>query len=225
MELDVLYEDNHILVVNKPAGVLVQGDKTKDVPLVEHAKQYIKKKYNKPGKVFLGVAHRLDRPSSGVLVFARTSKALERLNLEFKNRTVKKIYWIITKNTPNPPSQKLVHWLVRNHTQNKSYAYSKEVANSKKAILTYTIKKQLDNYGLLEIELETGRHHQIRAQLSSIGCPIKGDLKYGAMRSNPDGSISLHARSLELIHPTTKQKLNWVASPPKNTLWDACLSD
>ena len=225
MKLDVLYEDNHLLVVNKPIGVLVQGDKTGDTPLVDIAKAYIKEKYNKPGAVFLGVVHRLDRPTSGVIVFARTSKALQRLNLQFKDRVTKKIYWAITKETPIPESNTLVHWTVRNQKQNKSYAHKKETPQSKKAILKYSIKKKLNNYSLLEIELKTGRHHQIRSQLSAIGCPIKGDLKYGSARSNPNGSIHLHARSLEILHPVTKQSIHCIASPPKDALWDACFSD
>ena len=173
MKLEILYEDNHLLVINKPPGVLVQGDKTGDIPLVEHAKDYIKHKYNKPGAVFLGVVHRIDRPTSGVIVFARTSKALERLNLQFKNRITKKTYWAITKTYLSSTSNTLVHWMVRNQKQNKSYAYKKETPGSKKAILKYTVKKKLKNYSLLEIELETGRHHQIRSQLSTIGCPNK----------------------------------------------------
>ena len=225
MKLEVLYEDNHLLVVNKPIGVLVQGDKTGDIPLVEHAKAYIKHKYNKPGAVFLGVVHRLDRPTSGAIVLARTSKALERLNLQFKDRVTKKIYWAITKETPNPVSNTLVHWTVRNQKQNKSYAHKKETTDSKKAVLKYEVKKKLNNYSLLEIELETGRHHQIRAQLSAIGCPIKGDLKYGSARSNPNGSIHLHARSLELLHPITKETVQCIAPLPKDALWDACASD
>lgn len=225
MKLDVLYEDNHLLVVNKPIGVLVQGDKTGDTPLVDIAKAYIKEKYNKPGAVFLGVVHRLDRPTSGIIVFARTSKALQRLNLQFKDRVTKKIYWAITKETPIPESNTLVHWTVRNQKQNKSYAHKKETPQSKKAILKYSIKKKLNNYSLLEIELKTGRHHQIRSQLSAIGCPIKGDLKYGSARSNPNGSIHLHARSLEILHPITKQSIKCIASLPKDALWDACFSD
>ena len=225
MKLEVLFEDNHLLVINKPIGVLVQGDKTGDIPLVDLAKAYIKQKYNKPGAVFLGVVHRLDRPTSGVIVFARTSKALERLNLQFKERLTKKIYWAITKETPNPSSDTLVHWTIRNQKQNKSYAYKKETPDSKKAILKYSIKKKLDNYAVLEIELETGRHHQIRAQLSAIGCPIKGDLKYGSARSNLNGSIHLHARSLEVLHPITKEPVRCVAPFPKDALWDACPSD
>ena len=225
MKLEILYEDNHLLVVNKPPGILVQGDKTGDIPLVELAKDYIKHKYNKPGAVFLGVVHRLDRPTSGAIVFARTSKALERLNLQFKDRNTKKIYWAITKTSPTPTSNTLVHWTVRNQKQNKSYAYKKETPDSKKAVLKYSVKKKLNNYSLLEIELETGRHHQIRSQLSAIGCPIKGDLKYGASRSNPNGSIHLHARSLEILHPVTKESVKCIAPLPKDVLWDACSSD
>ena len=225
MKLDILYEDNHLLIINKPIGILVQGDKTGDIPLVELAKAYIKQKYNKPGAVFLGVVHRLDRPTSGAIVFARTSKALERLNLQFKERVTKKVYWAITKETPNPSEDTLIHWTVRNQKQNKSYAYKKETPESKKAILKYSIKKKLNNYSLLEIELETGRHHQIRAQLTAISCPIKGDLKYGSARSNPNGSIHLHARSLEILHPISKEPIKCIAPLPKDALWDACSSD
>ena len=174
--------------------------------------------------MFLGVVHRLDRPTSGAIVFARTSKALERLNKQFKDRVTKKTYWAITKEAPANSADTLVHWTVRNQKQNKSYAHKKETPESKKAILKYTTKKKLHNYTLLEIELETGRHHQIRAQLSAIGCPIKGDLKYGSARSNPNGSIHLHARSLEILHPVSKESICCVASLPKDSLWDACLS-
>ena len=225
MKLEILFEDNHLLVVNKPPGILVQGDKIGDIPLVELAKDYIKYKYNKPGAVFLGVVHRLDRPTSGAIVFARTSKALERLNLQFKDRITKKIYWAITKTSPTSTSNTLVHWTVRNQKQNKSYTYKKETPDSKKAVLKYSVKKKLNNYSLLEIELETGRHHQIRSQLSAIGCPIKGDLKYGASRSNPNGSIHLHARSLEILNPVTKESVKCIAPLPKDVLWDACSSD
>tara|TARA_B100000767_G_scaffold202451_1_gene189344 strand:+ start:1332 stop:2009 length:678 start_codon:yes stop_codon:yes gene_type:complete len=225
MKLDILFEDNHLLILNKPIGVLVQGDKTGDIPLVNLAKSYLKQKYNKPGSVFLGVVHRLDRPTSGAIVFARTSKALERLNLQFKERLTKKKYWAITKETPSTPSATLIHWTFRNQKQNKSYAYKKEIPDSKKSILKYLIIKKLDNYSLLEIELKTGRHHQIRAQLSAIGSPIKGDLKYGSARSNENGSIHLHARSLKLFHPVTKEPIVCIADPPKDALWDACLCD
>ena len=224
MKLDVLFEDNHLLIINKPPGVLVQGDNTGDTPLVDLAKEYIKEKYAKPGAVFLGVVHRLDRPTSGAIVFARTSKALQRLNAQFKERTTYKIYWAIIEKTTLSKKQKLEHWMVRKPKQNKSFAYTKEVLSSKKAVLYYQIVKQLDNYSLIEIELETGRHHQIRAQLSAIGKPIKGDLKYGAKRSNPDGSIHLHARSLTVSHPVTKENMTFVAEPPKEVIWSACVN-
>jgi 23S rRNA pseudouridine1911/1915/1917 synthase len=200
----------------------VQGDKTGDLPLSEVVKQYIAKKYNKPGAVYLGVVHRLDRPTSGVVLFARTSKALTRLNKLFAERETKKTYWAVVKNTPPKQKERLVHYLKRNPKKNKSYAHEKIVPDSKKAILTYEIKKQLDRYSLLEIELETGRHHQIRSQLAAIGSPIKGDLKYGFDRSNPDGSIHLHARSLELIHPVKKERLTFVAPTPTDVIWKAC---
>ncbi len=200
----IIYEDNHIIVVYKEHGEIVQGDKTGDAPLSEKVKQYIKENYAKPGEVFLGVVHRLDRPVSGLVVFARTSKALARLNKMFANGEVHKTYWAITKNAPSDKSGTLVHWLVRNEKQNKSYAYDNERPNSKRAELDYRVIGKSDNYYLLEIDLKTGRHHQIRCQLAKIGCPIKGDLKYGAKRSNPDGSISLQAHSMEFIHPVSK---------------------
>jgi 23S rRNA pseudouridine1911/1915/1917 synthase len=220
----ILFEDNHLLIVNKRPGQLVQGDKTGDEPLVEQLKTYIKQKYNKPGNVFLGVVHRLDRPTSGIVVFARTSKALERLNRAFKERDVKKTYWAVIKNEPPKPEATLVHHLVRNQQKNKSFAYLRAENNSKEAKLTYQIKQKLTHYLLLEVELHTGRHHQIRAQLSAIGCPIKGDLKYGFDRSNKDGSIHLHARELELLHPVKKERLQIVAQPPQDAVWDACIS-
>jgi 23S rRNA pseudouridine1911/1915/1917 synthase len=220
----ILFEDNHLLIVNKRPGQLVQGDKTGDEPLVEQLKTYIKQKYNKPGNVFLGVVHRLDRPTSGIVVFARTSKALERLNRAFKERDVKKTYWAVIKNEPPQPEATLVHHLVRNQQKNKSFAYLRAENNSKEAKLTYQIKQKLTHYLLLEVELHTGRHHQIRAQLSAIGCPIKGDLKYGFDRSNKDGSIHLHARELELLHPVKKERLQIVAQPPQDAVWDACIS-
>ncbi len=220
---DILYEDNHLLVVNKPPGVLVQGDKTGDTPLVDLAKEYIKETYQKPGKVFLGVVHRLDRPTSGVLVFARTSKALSRLNDQFKERLTQKNYWAIVEKKEIKSSAVLTHWLIRKTKSNKSFAYKKEIPESKKASLDYSIYKRLDRYQCLSINLHTGRHHQIRAQLNAIGLPIKGDLKYGAARSNPNGSIHLHARKLTLIHPTTKEKLSFTANPPKDPLWNICL--
>ncbi|WP_394367154.1 RluA family pseudouridine synthase [Constantimarinum furrinae] len=221
--LQVLFEDNHLLIVNKRPGDIVQGDKTGDTPLSEVVKQYIAEKYNKPGAVFLGVVHRLDRPTSGIVVFARTSKALSRLNKMFSERETEKTYWAIVKNDPPKPSDRLVHYLKRNPKQNKSYAHSNEVPESKKAILSYSVAKKLDRYTLLEIDLETGRHHQIRSQLSAIGCPIKGDLKYDFDRSNKDGSIHLHARKLSLMHPVKKEPLTVIAPPPKDVLWDLCV--
>ena len=211
------------MVVNKRAGDIVQGDKTGDIPLSEVVKQYIAEKYNKPGAVFLGVVHRLDRPTSGIVVFAKTSKALSRLNKMFSERETQKIYWCIVKETPLEKEGTLTHYLKRNPKQNKSYAHNKQVPNSKKAILQYKLLKNLNNYSLLEIVLETGRHHQIRAQLSSIGCPIKGDLKYGAQRSNLDGSIFLHARKLKLLHPVLKEEMVLEAPVPNDPLWNACL--
>ena len=219
----IIYEDNHLLVVNKAPGQLVQGDKTGDIPLVNLAKAYLKKKYNKPGEVFLGVVHRLDRPTSGVLVFARTSKALTRLNEQFKSREAKKEYWAIVEGTKVPKEQSLNHWLVRNAKQNKSYAHLKEVPNSKVAKLSFSLHHTLDRYSCLKIQLYTGRHHQIRSQLSATGMVIKGDLKYGAARSNKDGSICLHARSLEIIHPVKKEAIKWTAAPPNDVLWKACV--
>ncbi|WP_236002784.1 RluA family pseudouridine synthase [Luteirhabdus pelagi] len=211
------------MIVNKRPGDLVQGDKTGDKSLAEVVKSYIAEKYNKPGAVYLGVVHRLDRPTSGVVVFARTSKALSRLNKLFAERETEKTYWALVQNRPPKDFDRLEHFLQRNPKQNKSYSHLKEVLNSKKGILHYKIKKELDRYYLLEIQLETGRHHQIRSQLSAIGCPIKGDLKYGYDRSNPDGSIHLHARSLKFVHPVRKEPLHIVAPPPDDVLWNACL--
>ncbi|MEZ2414090.1 RluA family pseudouridine synthase [Muriicola sp. E247] len=221
--LQVIYEDNHLIAVNKRVGDIVQGDKTGDLPLSEHVKDYIKKEYNKPGDVFLGVIHRLDRPTSGVVVFARTSKALSRMNRLFAEKETEKIYWAIVKNQPKNKIDTLVNWLKRNHKQNKSYAYPSEIPDSKRAELDYSVLKELDRYTLLEINLKTGRHHQIRAQLAAIGCPIKGDLKYGFDRSNPDGGIHLHARKLSFNHPVKKEPLNLIAAPPADPLWNACL--
>ena len=221
--LEVLYEDNHLLVVNKPPGVLVQGDKTGNIPLVDLAKTYIKQKYSKPGEVFLGVVHRLDRPTSGALVFARTSKALSRLNEQFKQRETQKVYWAIVEGIDLPNETRLTHWMSRNTKQNKSYAYAKKVPNSKEAILDFKRHKTLERYTCLEVNLLTGRHHQIRAQLTACGYVIKGDLKYGASRSNPNGSIHLHARKLSLIHPVKKEKISIIAAPPKDALWNACV--
>jgi len=220
--LQVLYEDNHLIAVNKRPGDIVQGDKTGDLPLSEVVKQYIKEKYNKPGNVYLGVAHRLDRPTSGIVVFAKTSKALPRLNKLFAEKAAKKTYWAIVKNPPEKTQDTLTHWMKRNPKQNKSYAHRKEVPDSKKAILDYRILKKLNSYYLLEVDLKTGRHHQIRSQLTAIGCPVKGDLKYGFDRSNKDGSIHLHARRLSFIHPVKKELLDLVAPPPQDPVWNAC---
>lgn len=217
--MTVLYEDNHIIIVNKTCSEIVQGDKTGDTPLSETVKQYLKHKYNKPGNVFCGVTHRLDRPTSGIVIFAKTSKALARLNEMFKNKEIKKTYWAITKNMPDKEEAILIHYLTRNEKQNKSYASDIEKTNSKKAILHYKLIARSENYNLLEIDLQTGRHHQIRCQLAKIGCPIKGDLKYGAERSNPDGGISLHARRVEFIHPVSKLPIDVLAPVPSDRLW------
>jgi 23S rRNA pseudouridine1911/1915/1917 synthase len=219
--LQILHEDNHIIVVNKRVGDIVQGDKTGDKPLSEVVKEYIKEKYNKPGEVFLGVVHRLDRPTTGIVVFARTSKALTRLNELFANRETQKTYWAVVKNKPPKDADVLVHFLKRNEKNNTSKAHSKEVPESKKASLDYKIIKALDNYFALEINLHTGRHHQIRAQLAAIGSPIKGDLKYGFDRSNPDGGIHLHARKLVFIHPVSKEPLQIIAPTPKDVIWNS----
>lgn len=219
--LQIIHEDNHIIVINKRVGDIVQGDKTGDKPLSEVVKEYIKDKYNKPGDVYLGVVHRLDRPTTGIIVFAKTSKALTRLNESFKNRETQKTYWAIVKNLPPKENDTLTHFLKRNPKNNTSKAHSKEVPESKKASLEYTIIKKLDNYFALEINLHTGRHHQIRAQLTAIGCPIKGDLKYGFDRSNPDGGIHLHARKLVLSHPVTKEILTFEAPVPNDVIWKA----
>lgn len=222
--LNVLYEDNHLIVVNKRCGDIVQGDKTGDLPLSEVVKTYLKHKYNKPGNVYLGVVHRLDRPTSGIVVFAKTSKALPRLNKLFASGVTKKTYWaLVQKKTLPTTKASLVHWLVRNPKQNKSYAHLKEVPNSKKAMLDYEVVKYLDNYLLLEINLKTGRHHQIRAQLASLGLFIKGDLKYGATRSNTNGGIHLHARNLCFEHPVKKETIQFTAPLPHDALWQACL--
>ncbi len=218
--MTVVYEDNHIVVVNKTSSEIVQGDKTGDTPLSEMVKQYLKEKYNKPGNVFIGVTHRLDRPVSGLVVFAKTSKALPRLNEMFRNGEVKKTYWAIVKECPKETEGELVHYLVRNEKQNKSYAYDKEVKNSKKAILHYKLIGHSQNYYLLEVDLKTGRHHQIRCQLAKMGCPIKGDLKYGSPRSNPDGSICLHARTVQFVHPVSKEMIRLTAPVPEGNLWN-----
>jgi 23S rRNA pseudouridine1911/1915/1917 synthase len=219
--LQVLHEDNHIIVVNKRVGDIVQGDKTGDKPLSDVVKEYIKVKYNKPGEVFLGVVHRLDRPTTGIVVFARTSKALTRMNELFSNRETQKTYWAIVKNKPINTEDKLVHFLKRNEKNNTSKAHLKEVSDSKLASLDYKIIATLQNYFALEINLHTGRHHQIRAQLSAIGSPIKGDLKYGFDRSNPDGGIHLHARKLVFVHPVSKENIEIIAPTPNDVVWNA----
>ena len=219
--LQILHEDNHIIVINKRVGDIVQGDKTGDKPLSDVVKEYIKDKYNKPGEVFLGVVHRLDRPTSGIVVFARTSKALTRLNELFKNRETQKTYWAVVKNKPAKATDELVHFLKRNEKNNTSKAHLKEVPESKEASLSYKTIATLDNYVALEIDLHTGRHHQIRAQLAAIGSPIKGDLKYGFDRSNPDGGIHLHARKLHFIHPVSKENLTVIAPVPDDSIWKA----
>ena len=219
--MKVLYEDNHIIVINKEAGEIVQGDKTGDASLCDTMKQYLKEKYAKPGNVFIGLPHRLDRPVSGIVVFAKTSKALERLNRMFSEGAVKKIYWALTKGIPNPTEAEINSWILRNEKMNKSFSYPKEVKGAKRAQLHYRLAAASQNYNLIEVELKTGRHHQIRCQLSSIGCPIKGDLKYGAQRSNPDGSISLHARYIEFTHPVSKELIAITAPLPGDRLWQS----
>ncbi len=219
--LQILHEDNHIIVINKRVGDIVQGDKTGDKPLSEIVKEYIKDKYNKPGEVFLGVVHRLDRPTTGIVVFAKTSKALERLNKMFSERETNKTYWAVVKNKPPKNEDNLIHFLKRNEKNNTSKAHLKEVPESKKASLDYKIIKELNNYFALEINLHTGRHHQIRAQLQAIGCPIKGDLKYGFDRSNPDGGIHLHARKLAFTHPVSKEQIEIIAPTPSDAIWNS----
>lgn len=223
MQDQILYEDNHLLIINKRAGQLVQGDKTGDESLLETLKHFIKERDHKPGNVFLGLVHRIDRPTSGLVIYAKTSKALSRLTQMIKNREIKKTYWAIVPKEIVPKSQRLVHYLKKNEKNNKAIVFTKPTDGAKEAVLTYTIIKVLDNYQLLEVDLETGRHHQIRAQLSKIGLPIKGDLKYGAPRSNQDGGISLHARKLEFIHPVTRERIEITAPvPQQDTVWSAC---
>lgn len=222
-EDQIVYEDNHLLVINKKAGQLVQGDKTGDLSLLELIKDFIKKRDDKPGNVFLGLVHRIDRPTSGLVIYAKTSKALSRLTVMVKDREVKKTYWALVAKELIPKSQRLVHHLQKNEKTNKATVFVKPTDGAKESILTYNVIKTLDNYQLLEVDLETGRHHQIRAQLSKIGVPIKGDLKYGAPRSNPDGGISLHARKLNFIHPVTKENIEITAPVPQNdAVWKAC---
>ncbi|MCF6180668.1 RluA family pseudouridine synthase [Lutibacter sp.] len=220
--LQILFEDNHLIIINKRSGDIVQGDKTGDTPLNEIIKAYLKEKYNKPGNVFLGVVHRLDRPTTGIVVFAKTSKALERFNKMLRDKKVNKTYWAVVKNKPKNTSDTLIGFLRKNQKNNKSTSYTSEIKGSKKAILHYKILKSLDNYHLLEINLETGRHHQIRCQLAAIGSPIKGDLKYGFNRSNKDASIHLHAQKIEFIHPVSKENISIIAPTPKDVIWDAC---
>ncbi|MBC8320501.1 MAG: RluA family pseudouridine synthase [Bacteroidetes bacterium] len=216
----VLYEDNHLIVVNKLPSEIVQGDSTGDTPLSEIVKVYLKDKYQKPGNVFTGVVHRIDRPVSGAVVFARTGKALARMNELVKNRELKKNYWAIVRNLPEEHETELKHYLVRDRKKNKSFAYNKSIIGSKEGVLKYKVIGESDSFYLLEIDLETGRHHQIRVQLAAIGCPIKGDLKYGSPRSNKDASISLHARSVEFVHPIKNEPIKIVAPPPPDSLWD-----
>ena len=223
--MNVVYEDNHIIIVNKQSGEIVQGDKTGDTPLSDIVKQYIKDKYNKPGNVFLGVVHRLDRPVSGLVVFAKTSKALSRLNEMFRTGDVHKTYWAIVKKNDIAPEATLTDWLTRNERQNKSYAHNREVPGAKRAVLSYKVRSVSDNYMLLEVQLMTGRHHQIRCQLAHMGCPIKGDLKYGSPRSNPDGSISLMSRRVEFVHPVSKETIAVEAPVPNDRLWLALAGD
>jgi 23S rRNA pseudouridine1911/1915/1917 synthase len=220
--LQVLFEDNHLIIINKRSGDITQGDKTGDKPLSDVVKEYIKDKYNKPSNVYLGVVHRLDRPTSGVVIFAKTSKALERLNKMLREKKINKTYWAVVKNQPEKESDTLINWLRKNPKNNKSTAYHKETEGSKNAILHYKTLKRLNSYSLLEIDLETGRHHQIRCQLSNIGSPIKGDLKYGFNRSNKDGSIHLHARKIVFTHPVSKEEIALTAPTPKEVIWDAC---
>ncbi len=218
-EAQVLFEDNHLIVINKLAGQIVQGDKTGDVTMPDIIKEYLKEKYDKPGNVFCGVVHRLDRPTSGAVIFARTSKALSRLNEQFRNQETNKTYWAIVETLPNKRQDRLVNFLKKNEKQNKSYVSENDKGGAKEAILNYKLLQSSDKYHLLEVELETGRHHQIRVQLSNIGCIIKGDVKYGARRSNPDGSICLHARKILFNHPTQKEPITVVAPVPEDSLW------
>ncbi len=220
--IDILFEDNHLIVINKRTGDLVQGDKTGDAPLSDILKEYIKEKYNKPGNVYLGVVHRLDRPTSGAVIFAKTSKALGRLNKMLRDKQIDKTYWAVVKNKPSKSSETLINYLRKNPKNNKATVFNKETNDTKKAVLHYKTIKSLDNYHLLEIDLETGRHHQIRAQLSNINCPIKGDLKYGFDRSNKDAGIHLHARKINFIHPVNNKQIEIIAPTPKDPIWDAC---
>ena len=220
----VLHEDNHLIAINKKSSEIVQGDRTGDASMPDEIKAYLKKKYNKPRNVFCGVIHRLDRPTSGVILFARTSKGLERMNKQFRNKETSKTYWAVLENKPPQKKGTLIHFLKKNEKQNKSYTCPENTTGAKEAILHYTLISSSDRYHLVEVELETGRHHQIRSQLSATGLVIKGDLKYGAARSNKDGSICLHARALEIVHPVKKEAIKWIAAPPKDVLWKACVA-
>lgn len=220
--LQILLEDNHLIIINKRPGDISQGDKTGDTPLSDVVKAYIKDKHQKPGNVFLGVVHRLDRPTSGIIIFAKTSKALERLNKMLREKSIQKTYWAIVKNAPKKQEDTLINFLKKNPKNNKSTVYGKEIEGSKRAVLHYKCIKKLDNYSLLEVDLETGRHHQIRAQLSAIGSPIKGDLKYGFNRSNKDGSIHLHARRINFTHPVSKEQISLTAPVPQDVIWNSC---
>lgn len=219
----ILFEDNHLLIINKKAGELAQGDETGDIPLIDSLKEFIKRRDQKPGNVFLGLIHRLDRPTSGILTFAKTGKALARMNEIFKTREVQKTYWAIVEGKPEKQSDRLEHYLKKNPKNNKVTVFTKPSQDAKQAILEYTVLGNLDNYSLLVVDLFTGRSHQIRSQLSFIGHSIKGDLKYGAKRSNPDGSISLHARKISFVHPVKKEEITIIAPPPGETIWQDCL--
>lgn len=223
MKSEILYEDNHLLITNKKPGELSQGDETGDVPLIDSLKEFLKIRDKKPGNVFLGLIHRLDRPTSGILVFAKTGKALTRMNELFKTREVQKTYWAIVEGKPEKNFGRLEHYLKKNPKNNKVTVFTKATQNAKIAILEFKVIGNLDNYSLLEVNLFTGRSHQIRSQLSFIGHPVKGDLKYGARRSNPDGSISLHARKISFIHPVKKEEITIIAPPPNDSLWKECL--
>ncbi len=222
MHPEILFEDNHIIAVNKKPSEIVQGDKTNDEPLSELIKNYIKQKYNKPGDVFIGVVHRIDRPVSGIVLFAKTSKALSRLNELFRTKNIQKTYWAVVKHEPKKPEGTLINYLIKNEKSNKSFAYNDEKKGALRSELSYKVITKTSNYFLLEVLPLTGRHHQIRVQLAHMGCPIKGDLKYGAERSNKDASIHLHARKIEFIHPIRNEKISIVAPPPKDPIWDAC---
>lgn len=221
MKLDILYEDNHLVIVNKQPGHIVQADATGDKTLGEYVADYLKEKYNKPGNVFVGIPHRLDRPTSGIVIFTRTSKALSRMTELFKKREITKTYWAVSANKPNPTSGRLEQWLKKNAKQNKSYTVPENTNGSQRAVLNYTYLRSSDRYHLIEVDLETGRHHQIRAQLSSIGCTIKGDLKYGADRPNKDRSIHLHSRFVSFVHPIKKTPVEVTAKPPSDPVWKA----